>query len=160
MNLFLSLSIICFLFGCQGDKSKLKCDTNLIEEKNVKENNIIYQYYEKFGFTDVSKHYRSLYTIDNFVLPEKLDKLPIKKSDLLFINALSNKIDKIDSRKIKIPYQFKDRFNDIMLDNFEYYDSSFKINSISLKNGFYELNKNGFKIYNPQTKTIYSEYYE
>ncbi|MEL6658352.1 MAG: hypothetical protein AAFR36_17960, partial [Bacteroidota bacterium] len=95
---------------------------------------IIYQYYEKFGFTEVCEHNRMLIRSDSVSkLLVNWNALPVSKEDVILINQIANKIDTLSSSlTYSIYYRHKDYFSDVMLTNAEYVENGLTADSLNL----------------------------
>jgi hypothetical protein len=135
-------------------------DLSLIKPFTAVRNGILYQYYEKFGFTDVCVHYRSYFRTNRFSPTQEWLKLPISPSDISKINSISNKVDKLTGKSFPILYQNKAAFSDISLESEEYVNPNLTDKTIDLTDGYYSLSEKSFMVYDNKRKTVYVEYHD
>ncbi|MBL7787793.1 MAG: hypothetical protein JNM36_17930 [Chitinophagales bacterium] len=155
----IALGIVCLaLVACSATQSTP--DLALLTEKNSGTESVLYQFYEKFGFTDICEHYRNLYYCETIATDiGQWKKLPITANDLKLINALSNKIDtlKTTAQSVVI-YQYPNFFADIAITQKQFAKMADKC-YINTLEGFYSFDKVSYKIYNPKRGIIYEEFH-
>jgi hypothetical protein len=150
----LLMSSIVFL-SCPKNDNELNMD--LISLKNISNNDVVYQFYEKFGFTETCEHYRNLYYCRTKIDIAEWHKLPISNNHLMQINLLSNKVDTLKTASIiSTRYKYANFFDDISLKKSEFITKASDI-FIDTENGFYYYDKVSYKIYNPQASKMYEE---
>jgi hypothetical protein len=143
-----------------GHKSEKLPNGDIIEGFGVSDDKILYQFYEKFGFTDVCTTNRAYFKADSFQIDEGWKSLPISARDLSIINSIPNKVDSLGQDSLLIIYPYKDFFLDISLDSEEFIDNSLLEISIKLNVGYYRLNSSGFDVFNSKTHMMYHERHE
>lgn len=155
---------LILMFSCASNEQikKLESPNREINKRfnflNI-EYDIQFQFYEKYGFTDVCERYRVLGIVkDKDILNSKLwKKLPFSDEDLEKINNISNKTDSLGN-EIFNPRVFRiDSFADIRIASFFYDKMSF--DTITLKKGFYLIDNEKFTIYKKDENLIYIESY-
>ena len=130
------LIITCGLIGCETNtKSKNKPNMNLASEYKIDSTQLVYQYYQKYGFTDVCEDIRMVAKLNNS--PNLNKRLPITEEDLKTINGFSNKVDSLNSSQISFNSNTRNQFYDIELDFIEF--STDSLLTIELSNGEYEI---------------------
>ncbi len=78
-----TLCMVLFFSCNQYDSSWAKTlDLTLIPAYNIDQDQLIYQYYEKFGFTDICIHHRSYFILENFSPTQEWKVTPITQEDL------------------------------------------------------------------------------
>ena len=146
-------------FSCEEKRNedKLEPKPSLVTSHKIEVNQILYQFYEQYGFTDVCIHSRTYFKVKEFSPNSEWKKLPINKEGYLKLNLIPNKIDTLKGSSFSVIYNYKDVFSDISLSSFEYIeDSTFK-QTVSLLNGYYRINKGVFEVFNSNENTIYFE---
>lgn len=154
------LLIGLFLLGCENpNKDNVEFPINTSFNEKVMNNNIVYQFYEKFGFTDICIHHRIVVKVEEFNPTSEWYFLPIPDSIVKRINNISNKVDKVGSKTYSTFYKDKEAFTDITIESKEYIKESVSAKDIelSLENGFYKYENNTIKIYDPIKKLLYIE---
>lgn len=154
----LNLIVSFVFFGCMSSqKQENTVNITLAEEFGVDSKQLVYQYYQKFGFTDVCEDLRM---VANQKEAPKFEKsLPITTEDMWIINSFSNKTDKISESPISFDTNNRKEFFDVELDFVEYtIDSNLVIN---LNTGQYEISQSDrasmFKIYDRESGMLYVE---
>lgn len=96
-KLILTSFVITFSFiGCRTNtKNENEPNMDLAYKYSLDSTQLVYQYYQKFGFTDICEDIRMVAKLNNS--PNFKKKLPITKIDLKNINAFLNKVDPINS---------------------------------------------------------------
>ncbi|MCB0431378.1 MAG: hypothetical protein H6585_06505 [Flavobacteriales bacterium] len=122
---------------------------------------ILYQYYEKFGFTDVCIHHRALIHCD--VPPSGVDgwvSLPFAPLELEHINGMSNKVDSIsDGPILNAMFMEKQSFSDISLERWEYVMDSVSL-EVPLWRGKYHFTGDSLLIYDEEKGNLYLEVHQ
>lgn len=153
---FLAVILSCSNGNVNTHSSKIPLNKFMIDN-NIDSTNIKYQYYQKFGFTDICEHIRILSKIDS--IPNLANDLPISYADRNLINRISNKTDSIFGDKILINYRDRNVFSDIELDFYEFQSDSNLV--LNLTNGKYQVRISDFEseliIYDNKNKLIYYE---
>ncbi len=122
--------------GCgTSNKNESEPNMNLAVEFGIDSTQLVYQYYQKFGFTDVCEDLRMISKLKDS--PEFKKRLPITEDDLKTINEFSNKVDSIKGSQISFESNPRNQFYDIELDFIEF--SSDSVLTIQLTNGEYEI---------------------
>ena len=158
-ELILTSFIVTFgLIGC-GTKTKTENqpNMNLASEYEINSTQLVYQYYQKFGFTDVCEDIRMVAKLNNS--PNLKKRLPITDDDLKTINAFSNKVDSMNSTQILFNPDTRNQFYDIELDFIEFRSDS--LITIELLNGEYEIIQTDListlKVYDKESGMLYVE---
>ncbi|BDD08912.1 hypothetical protein FUAX_13440 [Fulvitalea axinellae] len=159
MTRFARVVLILLLFcSCTEEKDVARePDLSLVKHYGIGKEGILYQFYEKFGFTDVCEHSRTYFKIKNFKLDKTWKALPLSDKDRLKINSISNKADSVKGDAIPVIYKMKDFYLDISLDMNEFIKDSVRLDAVNLSKGFYRVGKKHFEVYSPQRETIYYE---
>lgn len=148
--------LLVLVISCDEEVKQEKLpEIVLVDSLNINPNNIVYQYYEKFGFTDVCTHYRVLLKNDTEER-SSWKKLPFKVGDLKKINQMSNKVDPISGEIYNPKFRKKDVFDDILLERKEFFAED-SLKSLNLLHGFYQVGESFFKIYDEKNKVLYVE---
>ena len=164
MNPITSILAVFLFLGCTSSEKRNykieKPNKELATKHHLNIDNIQYQFYQKFGFTDICEHTRILSTIDNAIFLTK--KLPISKNDLAIINNFPNKTDSIIGLSFSPIFQGRDLFSDIELEHFSYSsDSSFVLH---LQKGKYQIEQSEkvskLTIYDENSRLFYFEIYK
>ncbi len=154
------LLIALFFTSCSGKEETNKLNLALISNKKISADQVCYQFYEQFGFTDLCEHYRTLYYLDQFKPTKHWKALPITKSDLRKINkSTSNKPDTLPASNLDVRYKYQTAFKDISLKMQEYINPD-KDYVIAMKKGFYYFDKKHLKIYDAEKKLFYEEVHD
>ncbi len=163
MLLFLLVQLL--FWGCVSNEPIEKL-TNPDKKRDLKltkhhlEGEILYQYYDNFGF-EACINYRVLYALETneFTKIENKNKwkaLPISKKDLIKINDMTNKADTvIITTKYNIIDRAKYYFADIRNEATEFIIDEDKC-FINLTKGFYTLTDSSFTVYNKENNCNYS----
>ena len=160
-NLLLTSFVIAFcLIGCgTNTKTKTKTEPNmsLASEYKIDSTQLVYQYYQKFGFTDLCEDIRMVAKLNNS--PNFKKRLPITEDDLKIINTFSNKVDSINSSQILFKSNTRYRFYDMEVDFIEFKADS--LITIELSNGEYEIIQTDLtetlKVYDKESGLLYVE---
>lgn len=158
-KLILTSFVVAFGFiGCRTNtKTENEPNMTLASEYKVDSTQLVYQYYQKFGFTDVCEDIRMVAKLYNS--PNFKKRLPITEDDLTTINGFSNKIDLINSSQISFSSNTRDQFYDIELDFIEFKTDS--LLTIELSNGEYEIIQKNLtstlKVYDKESGLLYVE---
>lgn len=158
-KLILTSFVFAFaLIGCRTDnKNENKPNMNLALEYKIDSTQLVYQYYQKFGFTDVCEDIRMVAELNNS--PNFKKRLPITEDDLKTINGFSNKVDSINSSQISFNSNTRNQFYDIELDFIEFNTDSML--TIELSNGEYEISQTDLtstlKVYDKESGLLYVE---
>jgi hypothetical protein len=156
-------------FGCASNEAidKLTVPNKKRDNQLTKYNfkaEILYQFYENFGFTDVCINYRVLYSLqaNEFTKIKEKNKwkaLPISKKDLEKINDITNKVDTvIVTNKYNVIYREKYIFADIRNEATEFVIKEDKC-FINLMQGYYSFSDSSLTIYNKENNLLYHELY-
>ena len=158
-KLILTSLIIAFvLIGCTTNtKNKNQPNLTLAAEYNIDSTQIVYQYYQKFGWTDVCEDIRMVAKLNNS--PNFKKRLPITEVDLKTINGFPDKVDSFNISQISFNSNTRNHFHDIELDFFEFItDSSL---TIELSDGEYEIIQTEFisilKVFDKESGLLYVE---
>jgi len=163
MELTLTKIYLAFLVLVSCNTSSKKQSKNNITDISqligykVEAKEIIYQYYEKYGFTDLCIHNRTYFVKENFKVNEQWKRMPLNELDIVRLNSIEEKVDTI--QKGNITYEYKSFFEDIKIKSTEYRKDTVFKNQLDLKNSYYKISDYSFEIYNPKNKTIYFEYH-
>ena len=157
--LFIFLLVSCGTHNSSEKKSILP-DKSLVADYNIGTDQILYQYYEKFGFTDLCVHHRTLFYVHENIKLNNWNKLPMLEADINKVNSLHNKLDSLNGDSISVVYNYKNVFSDISLKLEEYFKDTIFDKELALTDGYYRINSTVFELYNPGNKTIYLEYHE
>ena len=134
--------------GNQQNKKQVLPNFDLALEFGSNSLELEYQYYQKFGFTDLCEDIRMIGTPSK--APILIKKLPLEPNDLKIINSFQNKVDKLGGDRVLFPKNLRNIFLDIELDFIEF--GRDELPNISLKLGTYEItqkeNQLVLKIYN------------
>ena len=158
-KIILTSFVIAFgLIGCgTNTKTENEPNMNLASEYKVDSTQLVYQYYQKFGFTDVCEDIRMVAKLNNSINFKK--RLPITEDDLKTINGFSNKVDSINSSQISFNSNTRNQFYDIELDFIEF--STDSLLTIELSNGEYEIIQTDLtstlKVYDKESGLLYVE---
>lgn len=149
-------SFLCFSCG-SNSKAENKPNNKLAADYGIDATKLVYQYYQKFGFTDLCEDLRMVSKQE--VSPEFTKKLPFSTDDLKTINGFSNKIDSINGQRVLLNSSIRKHFYDVELEFVEYVtDSTF---SVELTNGEYEIIetelKSVIKVYDRTNDLLYIE---
>ena len=158
MNKIVSIALLTLIvWSCTREKKKMLPDTSLITGLKIEPTQILYQYFEKIGFTDVCLNTRSYFLLQDYTPDQSWNVLPISDSDRIKINSLSNKIDSLKGDSINVLYQHKDFFSDILLESDEFISKTPFKQDLILLDGYYRVTDSTFEIYSPQNNTMYYE---
>ena len=148
------------LFGCVSEnKNEISFpNPDLIKGYDVKQDKILYQYYEKYGFTDVCVNMRAYFKIESWS-NKGWHKLPMNAIDIKKVNSIPDKLDTLKGDTFSIIYKYKNFFSDISLKSMEYISNSTFDHTGNLREGYYRITKNTFEVYNSHRKTIYYEFH-
>ena len=158
-KLILTTIVITFGFCSCGTSNKIesKPDMSLALEFGLDSTQLVYQYYQKFGFTDVCEDLRMLAKLKDS--PQFKKRLPITNDDLKIINGFSNKVDSIKDSQISFETNTRSKFYDIELDFIEF--SSDSLLKIQLTNGEYEIIQtemtSTLKVFDRESGLLYAE---
>lgn len=158
-KLILTLFVIAFgLIGCgTNTKTENEPNMNLASEYKIDSTLLVYQYYQKFGFTDVCEDIRMVAKLNNS--PNFKKRLPITEDDLKTINEFSNKVDSLNSSQISFNSNTRNQFYDIELDFIEF--STDSLLTIELSNGEYEIIQtelsSTLKVFDKESGLLYVE---
>jgi hypothetical protein len=135
----LNISLLAFgLMSCNTSTNhvrKNEPDMSLATEFGFDSTQLIYQYYQKFGFGEMCEDIRMLCKAQE---PQNFKKsLPISDDDLKKINQFPNKVDSINGAAISLVKNTRREFQDIELDFTEF--SLDSLPTIQLANGEYEI---------------------
>ena len=160
-NVYIILVLVLVFISCNSnnDDGRKMPKSSFIIGYEVHEDQILYQYYEKFGFTDICVHTRSYFTAKDFSVTNEWMPLPMTKKDRLRINSIPNRIDSLPDDSFLVIYNHKNFFSDISLDSKEFIRETTFEKKINLRNGFYRINKTIFEVYNDKDDVIYYEYH-
>ncbi|NMM50858.1 hypothetical protein [Marinigracilibium pacificum] len=153
-----SFVIVLCLISCGTNiKTDNTPNLKLASDYNIDSNQLVYQYYQKFGFTDVCEDIRMVAKLNKS--PNFKKRLPITDNDLNTINSFSNKIDSINNSQISFESNTRNHFYDIELDFVEFNTDS--LLTIDLSNGEYEIIQTDLtstlKVFDKQSGLIYVE---
>lgn len=157
--LLITLLNSCGLAPSSENSSKPEFSPNvkLALEFKVDSNQLLYQYYQKFGFTDLCEEIRMISKYESTF--DLMKQLPLEANDLLIINSFLNKADSIGGDTLAFQTSNRHLFRDIELEFSEFKKSRVPI--IGLKKGSYEIiqteKSSILRIYNPQSKLFYLE---
>lgn len=156
--LLLSFSLLnCNSYTNKDSNENSKPNLSLISIKNINSTEVYYQFYEKYGFTDVCEHYRTLFYFPKFKPNSKWKKLPISNCDLVLINKTENKVDSIPKFDFDVRFTQKNKFQDISLEMSEYTNPNRNRFNLDLETGYYFFNRNEICIYNISDSLFYYE---
>lgn len=152
--------IIFFLLNCTAKEDKTNiANYKLAEDFGIDSVDLIYQYYQKFGFTDLCEDLRM---VSQKSLIKLNKKLPIDSNDLKIINNFPNKTDKINGKKLSFNSTLRQQFKDIELVFIEFKQDSMLL--LSLENGEYEIKETKWnstlKIYDNESGLYYIEIHQ
>lgn len=161
MKLIKIYFVIILIFSCSCtaniSKDELPKSTLIKVKFPIKKSNILYQFYEEFGFGETCIHTRSLFRVDSFKINNNWKKLPMLKKDINKIRLIPNKIDTLKNKEIVVKYSYKTYFDDISLISKEYIkDSSFN-KKVGLLKGYYKIEDDKFLIFDDNKKIMYYE---
>jgi hypothetical protein len=159
MKKIVGLLIISILVSCNSRNNNVP-ESKFIKSIEVPESQILYQYYEKYGFTDVCIHSRSYFRVKDFQLDSQWRKLPVSNSDIFKINSIGEKVDTFTGANFPIIYRYKYFFSDISLDSREFIKDTTFDEDVDVFNGYYRVTKSSFEIYCKERGTVYYEYHE
>lgn len=153
-----SFVIPFILIGCgTNTKNENKPNMVLASEYKIDSTQLVYQYYQKFGFTDVCEDIRMVAKLNNS--PNFKKRLPITEDDLKIINGFSNKTDSINKSQISFNSNTRSQFYDMKLDFIEFKTDT--IMTIELSNGDYEIIQTNLtstiKVYDKDSDLLYIE---
>ena len=153
-----TLIVVLGLYSCgTRTKNENKPNMNLVMEFGIDSTQLVYQYYQKFGFTDVCEDLRMVTELKNS--PEFNKRLPIDMGDLKIINEFSNKVDSIKGSTISFTSNSRIQFYDIELDFIEF--STDSLLTIHLNKGEYEIIQteltSTLKIFDSESGLLYIE---
>lgn len=150
--------VFIVISSCTSNKSHLPSIYS-VSGLEIPEERIVYQFYEKFGFTDLCEHNRLLLDSISIVIDSSWVELPIQESDLDKINHISNKVDTLLMSGYSVRYRYKSFFSDISIEIVEYLrkNSNEKDFILNLQNGYYKLSKENLVIYDDKKSMIFYE---
>lgn len=132
-------------------------DMKLAAEFEVDSTQLAYQYYQKFGFTDVCEDLRMVSKLK--VSPNLKKKLPIEPKDLEIINEFPNKVDRLEEFEISFDTNARSAFHDMELKFIEFISDTTL--SVQLEKGEYEISQTEllsvFKVYDSVSGLLYIE---
>ncbi|MEL7005684.1 MAG: hypothetical protein AAFN93_23590 [Bacteroidota bacterium] len=122
----------------------------------------LYQYTERFGFTDICIHERGLLRINEILAVNTtgFQKLPLTIRQIKQINDIPEKIDSLGLSELVVDYQYKDAFRDIMIEHGEYDTSPDSVISIDITEGYFHFSDTSLLIYKPSLRLLYYEVHE
>ncbi|WP_306643933.1 hypothetical protein [Sanyastnella coralliicola] len=151
------LSIVVLLFvSCRtNDSFNDKTFNELTHKFNIDSSQVVYMFYQKYGFTDVCEDLIMLTNVD--LNPELSERLPMSDHDLEMVAMFS--ISQTSAKPIQAmlsPDQGSE-FKDIELEYLDYNPSSLK--SIDFVDGSYEITQTQMmftlKIYDEESGLLY-----
>ena len=155
---FFCLNLV--LFGCTtGNKTELLTNPNeaLVKTFGLNSKDIIYQYYQKFGFTDICEEIRIISKAAEPITLEKI--LPVNQQDIDLINKFSNKTDSFLAGQPLSIIPHREHFIDIELNYFEY--KAMDSISVGISKGSYQIEQTEFEsrltIYDVENGLIFIE---
>ena len=159
--LFLALATKCSDGPEQGDLPNL----SILNEQGFQADslNILYQFYEEYGFTDIGTHERVLIKKEDLT-PERLiekgfQKLPINQQDLDKANSIEGKGDDLYLPTLLVNYPYWKSFSHDIRNIFGEYnaipDSVYKIDLS--EGGYYKITDTSILIYESQRQLLYTE---
>ena len=157
-NLFVfSCLIVCLVRCGPAEKQDSRPNMILAQQFGLDTADVLAQYYQKFGFTDVCQDLRMVAKVSGDMYFEKT--LPISADDLKRIHQFSNKLDSIANYQIEFPVIHRFYNSDIELDYHTYYSDS--LNTVQLNHGSYEIIQSRFgsvlKIFDNVNGLLYIE---
>lgn len=157
-NILILLIVGLVLSSCStSSKNEQKPNLHLAIEFGIDSSQLVYQYYQKFGFTDLCEDLRMVSKLNES--PKLKNTLPISADDLKTINDFTNKVDSIDGSRISFESNSRGHFHDIEIDFIEY--SSDSLLTIKLTKGEYEIIQTDFtsilKIFDSESGLFYVE---
>ncbi len=150
---FTILTITILLFGCSGQKANENyANYKLAREFKIDSINLKYQYYQKYGFTDLCEEIQMVSISEKTKAFEKM--LPIEKEDLKLIKPI---FPCIDDSIIDLKNNSRNFYADIELDFSEcLIDSNL---NLRIAKGEYEFTETEFmttlRIYDAESGLIY-----
>lgn len=152
------LLIAFFLFSCGTNNHQENIpDINLAKEFGIDSTQLVYQYYQKYGFTDVCEDLRMVSKVANS--PQLKKELPISTQDLKKIHSFSNKVDSITGPTLSFQSNSRNSFYDIELEFTEFITDSNL--TLRLQKGKYEVTQTDtattLKIYDQESGFFYIE---
>ncbi len=130
-----------FLIGCDfTPKETCAIHVKLAKEQGIDSSNLVYQYYQKYGFTDVCEDLRMV--AKNTRLTRFDKTLPLSAQDRQLLHSFSNKMDRLVGNQLVFTTHNRIWFRDIELDFVE-----FKLDSgllLNLEKGTYQITQSEF----------------
>jgi hypothetical protein len=150
-------SLLLFSIWPEPNKIENQPDYSLMEEFGIDSSEIVYQYYQEFGFTDVCEDLR---LISKQPIASGLqNNLPLTQKDLAVINSFPNKRDSLQDRIIIGNSAARSAQQDIESRFLEYIQDSSLV--FQLKEGEYEIIQTDtssiLKIFDSINKLLYIE---
>lgn len=135
LSLIMVGSILLISFWSTPKKFEDQPDYNLIEEFGIDSSELVYQYYQSFGFTDLCEDLRLI--SKQPIAPGLQNNLPLTQEDLSVINSFPNKSDSLQEKIILGNLEARSAQQDIESRFLEYIpDSSL---AFQLMEGEYEI---------------------
>ena len=154
--LILGFTLLFFYWPVQSNNEN-KADYSLIEEFGIDSNELVYQYYQAFGFTDLCEDLRLISKQPTALELQK--NLPLTQEDLALINRFPNKSDSIQEKIMMGNLEARNAQRDIELRFLEYIPDSSLV--FQLKEGEYEIIQTDtssiLKIFDSINKLLYIE---
>ena len=159
MRYFTFSILLIFLVAC-GNQENTKTNIpnfNIANEFGIDSTELVYQYYQKYGFAETCEDIRMVSKPNEPLDFEKT--LPITKEDLEIINAFENKADSLMGNKINLSRNTRDVFYDIEQEFLEFGNpDSIRL---SLTKGYYQISTsnlmNTLKVYDSNSGLLYIE---
>ena len=151
-----------FTTSCSSDNSLdfNKPNIKLAQKFHLDSINLMYQYYQKFGFHETCEDLRMVSKAQKKLSFKK--DLPISLTDLKIINDFSNKADQLKGDKISFSTNTRNVFYDIEIDYVNYTNDS--LLQVGLSNGSYELKHSDLnlilKVYDKDSDLYYIEMHQ
>jgi hypothetical protein len=160
-KLFFILIVITngFLQSCNSETEEAETvQLSGMHTPGIKKQDVLYQFYQRYGFTDVCIHRRTLYKTNlNEGSLKGWKQLPMTKGDIEKVNGLENKVDKINGTDFRIIYRQRKRFEDIELEQSEFKNTGSVQPGSLFKTGLYKVNDTVFLLYDTNANLIYQE---
>ena len=138
-----TLFLLSFIFISCVDAEKdetSELNKNLTEELGIDVSDVLYQRFQKFGFTDVCEDIRIISKLSTS--PELANQLPMTMEDLTKFNSTPNKVDTLNGLSITTSAVPRDFYLDIELEYVNFVSDSNL--TVQLEFGEYELKELAF----------------
>lgn len=139
MNIYQFLiSFVVLILGLSScTKNKAQPNLAVASEFHISLDQLVYQYYQKYGFTDVCENIRMVTSVD--VSPRLKNQLPIKADDRMMLSNILKGTATMNETEIRLNSNGRTRYLDIELEFVEFSADTLPV--IRLSQGEYEFHQ-------------------